>query len=77
MAKGFDKTVKKMCAKKLSDPNENILGEKFSVEEAIAEGLIRKALSGTADAVKLVREILSEENESNNGGFRVDINVIE
>ncbi len=76
MAKGFDKTVKKMCAKKLSDPSENILGEKFSVEEAIAESLIRKALSGTADAVKLIREILSEEKETN-GGFRVDINVIE
>ena len=76
MAKNFDKTVKKMCAKKLSSPDENILGDTFSVQEAIAEGLIRKALSGASDAVKLIREILSNEKEQS-GGFRVDINVIE
>ena len=76
MVKGFDKTVKRLCAKKLSDPNESILGERFSVEEAIAEALIRRALSGTADAVKLIREILSEQKETQ-GGFQVDINVVE
>ena len=76
MVKGYDKTVKKMSAKKISEPGESILGEKFSVEEAIAEALIRKALAGTADAVKLIREILSEDKETQ-GGFRVDINVVE
>lgn len=73
--KSFDKTVKKLCSKKITDPNQAILGEVFTVEQAIAEAVIKKAMSGSTDCVKLIREILGERVSS--GDFRVDINVVE
>ncbi len=75
--KPFDRTVRKLCNKKIENPDEEILGEIYTVEQAIAAAVIRKAMSGTADAVKLIREILDEPSGQSAGGFRVDINVVE
>ena len=74
--KSFDKTVRKLCNKKITDPSQAILGEVFTVEQAIADAVIKKAMSGSTDCVKLIREILG--NQSNgNGEIKVDINVVE
>ena len=77
MAKSFDKTVKKMCRQKITDPDAPLLGEVFTVEEAIAAALIKKAYSGAADALKVIREILSEQTHDAPKTFTVDINVVE
>ena len=74
--KSFDRTVRKLCSKKITDPDAQILGEKFTVEQAIAAAVIRKAIGGSADAVKLIREILGEGREAG-GDFHVDITVVE
>ena len=76
MAKTFDETVKKMCRKKMESPDSPLLKERYSVEEAIAEALIRKALSGASDAVKLLREILGTGG-SQKGNFQIDIKVVD
>ena len=72
----FDSTVKKMCKKKISSPDEPLLKPQFTPLEAIAEALIRRAQAGNADALKVVREILGQERVTN-GGFSIDINVVE
>ena len=77
MAISFDKTVKKMCKKKISSPDEPLLTDEFTPTDAIAEALIRRALSGNADALKVVREILGKEDGAKQGGFFIDINVVE
>ncbi|MBQ8605418.1 MAG: hypothetical protein IJ408_01665 [Clostridia bacterium] len=74
--KKFDRTVQKMCRKRITDPDEDILGERFSVEQAIAAAVIRKAMSGATDSVKLIREIL-DNSEQGCGELRVDINVVD
>lgn len=75
-SKSFDKTVKKLCAKKITDADEPILDQCFTVEQAIAAAVIKRALGGAADAVKLVREILDSQTPQS-GDFRVDIRVVE
>ncbi len=75
--KSFDKTVRKLCNKKITDPEGQILGETFTVEQAIAAAIIKKAMSGASDAVKLIREILDEKISSDTNEFRIDINVVE
>ena len=35
-SKSFDETVKKLCRKKITDPDEPILGAQFTVQQAIA-----------------------------------------
>lgn len=77
MAKTFDDTVKKMCRKKIASPDEPLLKEKFTVEQAISEALIRKAFGGAADAVKLIREILSSPAAATSSKFQIDINVVD
>lgn len=77
MAKSFDRTVRRMCRKKISDPSGDILGEVFTVEQAISEALIRRALTGAADAVKLIREILSEDNTDTQKDCTIDIRLVE
>lgn len=74
--KKFDRTVQKMCRKRITDPDEDILGERFSVEQAIAAAVIRKAMSGATDSVKLIREIL-DDGEQGCSELRVDINVVD
>lgn len=74
--KSFDKTVKKLCRKKISDPEAPILSEEFTVEQAIAAAVIKRAIGGSSDAVKLIREIL-DDSVGSVGQFKVDINVIE
>ena len=74
--KTFDKTVKKLCRKKITDAEAPILGEEFTVEQAIAAAVIKRAIGGNSDAVKLIREIL-DDNIGSVGQFKVDINVIE
>ena len=74
--KSFDKTVRKLCSKKITDPDAPLLGECHTVEQAIAAAVIKKAMSGASDSVKLIREILDESRVSQ-GGFRLDINVVE
>ena len=73
----FDKTVKRMCKKKISSPDEPLLDGEFTPLEAIAEALIRRAQSGNADALKVVREIVGQQSEVKSGGFSIDINVVE
>ena len=75
-SKSFDSTVRKMCSKKISDPDCELLGDSFTVEQAIAAAVIKKAMSGTADSVKLIREILDDQ-KTFSGEFRVDIKVVE
>ncbi len=77
MAINFDKTVIKMCKKKISSPDEPLLPGEFTPVEAIAEALIRRAQSGNADALKVVREILGQKEVQKNDRFFIDINVIE
>ena len=77
MPMNFDKTVKRMCKKKITSPDEPLLKDEFTPTDAIAEALIRRALSGNADALKVVREILGKEERDNKGGFFIDINVVE
>lgn len=74
--KSFDNTVKKLCRKKISDPQAPILEDVHSVEQEIAAAVIKRAMSGATDSVKLIREILDDGKEVC-GGFRVDINVVE
>lgn len=74
--KSFDKTVRKLCSKKITDTEAPILDECYTVEQAIAAAVIKKAMSGAADSVKLIREIL-DDGKSSQGGFRLDINVVE
>lgn len=77
--KSFDRTVRRLCNKKITDPDAQILGEKFTVEQAIAAAVIKKAMGGAADAVKLIREILGSADTAltEPTEFRVDINVVE
>lgn len=75
--KTFDDTVKKLCRKKISDPEEPILGPCFTVQQAIAAAIIKRAVSGASDAVKLVREILDSKDTSDIGEFKVNIRVVE
>ena len=77
MAISFDKTVKRMCKKKISAPDTPLLSDEFTPTEAIAEALIRRAQAGNADALKVVREILGKEEKSGHGSFHIDINVVE
>lgn len=74
--KKFDKTVRRMCNKKITEPDADLLGEKFTVEQAIAAAVIKKAMSGASDSVKLIREILDDRDESCSE-FRVDIKVVD
>ena len=76
-ARSFDDTVKKLCRKKITDPEEPILGERFTVQQAIAAAIIKRAVSGASDAVKLVREILDSEDRTEIGEFKVNIRVVE
>ena len=76
MAKSFDDTVKKMCRKRVSDPDQPLLGERFTVEQAIAAAVIKRAVTGAADAVKLIREILAAET-AGSGEFSVNIRVVD
>ncbi len=76
MAKSFDETVKAMCRKRISDPDQPLLGDSFSVSQAVAAAVIKRALTGAADAVKLVREILDSGSVSP-GEFKVDIRVVD
>ncbi len=77
MAISFDKTVKRMCKKKISAPDAPLLSDEFTPLDAIAEALIRRALSGNADALKVVREILGKDENEKKGSFHIDINVVE
>ncbi len=77
VATTFDKTLKKMCRKKINDPSAPLLSETFTVQEAISEAVIRKALGGASDAVKIIREILNDEVSVTPDSFRIDINVVE
>lgn len=74
--KSFDSTLKKLCRKKISEPDEDLLGENFTVQQAIAAAVIKKAMGGATDAVKLIREIMDDDMSHVTGEFRVDINVI-
>lgn len=65
-----------MCNKKITEPDADLLGEKFTVEQAIAAAVIKKAMSGASDSVKLIREILDDRDESCSE-FRVDIKVVD
>ncbi len=76
MAKSFDKTVKRLCNKKISDPDAPILDSVFTVEQALAAAIIKKAMAGNSDAVKIIRDILSEERGID-GSFKVDISVVD
>jgi len=76
-AKSFDGTVRKLCNKKISDPEEPILGEQFTVEQAIAAAVIKRAVSGATDSVKLIREILESAPSESIGQFSVNIKVVE
>ncbi len=75
--KTFDATVKKLCRKKISDPEEAILGPSFTVQQAIAAAIIKRALGGAPDAVKLVREILDYQDSPSAGEFKVNIRVVD
>ena len=77
MPMNFDKTVKRMCKKKITSPDEPLLKDEFTPTDAIAEALIRRALAGNADALKVVREILGKEEREQKGGFFIDINVVD
>ncbi len=77
MPMNFDKTVKKMCKKKITSPDEPLLKDEFTPTDAIAEALIRRALAGNADALKVVRDILGKEECDKKGGFFIDINVVD
>lgn len=74
--KNFDTTVRKLCSKKITDENEPLLPEKHTVEQAIAAAIIKKAMSGASDSVKLIRDIL-DDGKCVSGSFKVDINVVE
>ena len=76
MAGNFDKTVIKLCKRKLQDPDQPILGESFTVTEMVAAALIKKACAGTGDAIKILREILSDGGEQKRS-FNIDINVVD
>ena len=73
----FDKTVKRMCKKKIRSADEPLLQGEFTPVDAIAEALIRRALAGNADALKVVREIIGNEPCESKGGYVIDINVVE
>lgn len=75
--KSFDDTVKKLCRKKITDPQEPILPQSFTVQQAIAAAVVRRAVDGAADAVKLVREILDSQDTVSAGEFKVNIRVVE
>ncbi len=77
MAINFDKTVIKMCKKKISSPDAPLLPDRFTPVDAIAEALIRRAQSGNADALKVVREILGQKDAQSNDSFFVDIKVVD
>lgn len=72
----FDKTLKRLCNKKITEPDQDILGPVYTVEQAIAAAVIKKAMAGATDAVKLIREIL-DDDKTVTGAFKVDINVVE
>lgn len=73
----FDKTVKRMCKKKIHSADEPLLPDEFTPVDAIAEALIRRALAGNADALKVVRDIIGSEPSEKKGGYVIDINVVE
>ncbi len=77
MSKSFDKTLKRLCNKKISEYDAPLLSDNFTVTEAIAAAVIKKAMSGTTDSVKLIREILDEGGKEVHNEFKVDINVVE
>ena len=76
MANSFDKTVIRLCKKKLESPDAPLLGDTFTVTEMVAEALIKKACAGTGDSIKILREILSDNNEIKKS-FNIDINVVD
>ena len=76
-SKSFDETVKKLCRKKITDPDEPIVGAQFTVQQAIAAAIVKRAVSGASDAVKLIREILDSETANTAGEFKVNIRVID
>lgn len=47
-SKSFDETVKKLCRKKITDPDEPILGAQFTVQQAIAAAIVKRAVSGAS-----------------------------
>ena len=79
--KSFDRTVRRLCNKKITDPDCGILGEKFTVEQAIAAAVVKRAMQGTTDSVKLIREILGSEAECTDdkkqSEFCVNIRVVD
>ncbi len=75
--KTFDDTIKKLCRKKITDPDEAIIGPSFTVQQAIAAAIIKRALGGAPDAVKLVREILDCQDSLDTGEFKVNIKVVD
>lgn len=74
--KSFDSVIKKMCSRKMTDPEAPLLGESFTATEAIAAAVIKKAMSGSTDCVKLIREI-TDGDKTLEGKFRVDISVVD
>ena len=75
--KSCDETVKKLCRKKITAPDEPILGAQFTVQQAIAAAIVKRAVGGASDAVKLIREILDSETANTAGEFKVNIRVVD
>lgn len=75
-AKSLDSVVKKMCQKKITDPDAPLLKERFTPTEAIAAALVKKAIGGGTDAVKLIREI-TDSGGVGESAFKVEITVVE
>lgn len=73
--KTLDDTVKKLCRKRITDCEEPLLGDRFSVTEAIAAAVIKRAEGGATDAVKLIRDILASDCPG--GGFTVDVRIVD
>lgn len=74
--KSFDNVIRKMCSRKLTDPEAPLLKEQFTPTEAIAAAVIKKAMNGSTDAVKLIREI-TDGGKVMDGRFKVDISVVD
>lgn len=74
--KSLDSIVRKMCRKKMTDPDAPLLKERFCATEAIAAALVKKAIGGGTDAVKLIREI-TDCGENVDSTFKVEITVVE
>lgn len=73
--KTLDDTVKKLCRKRITDPDAPLLGERYTVTEAIAAAVIKKAESGATDAVKLIRDVLAADSVKS--GLTVEVHVVD